>query len=250
VRSFVVTAGVLFGAGLSAGFIDSIAGGGGLISVPVLLWAGLPPHLALGTNKFQSSCGTSVAVARYVRAGLIRWSEVRLAVFASFVASALGTWAVTRIAAVELRALIPVLLLVLAAWMAFQPELGVERRATRMDPVAFALAGGSILGFYDGFFGPGTGSFWTVGCVALLGLDLRGATAYTKAANLASNVAALLAFALARRIAWKLGLVMIAGQVVGARLGSGLVVRRGAGLIRPIFLVVVVALAMKLLLAP
>ncbi|MFN7954165.1 MAG: TSUP family transporter [bacterium] len=239
---------VLFGAGLAAGFVDAIGGGGGLIAVPALVWSGLPPHVALGTNKFQSSLGTTVAVWRYARAGWVEWSRVRLAVVASFGASLLGTACVSRVDPSALRAIIPVLLLAIAGWMALQPTLGAEPRAPRVAPRTFALGGGLLLGFYDGFFGPGTGSFWTVACVMVLGLELRGATAYTKAANLASNVAALLAFAALGRIAWGVGLVMIAGQIVGARLGAGLVVRRGARLIRPVFLAVVVTLALKLLL--
>ncbi len=216
--------------------------------MPALLWAGLPPHVALGTNKFQSSLGTTVAVWRYARAGWLDWPRVRLAVTASFVASLAGTACVSRLDPTALRAIIPVLLLAIACWMVFQPSLGAAPRAPRVAPHAFALGGGVLLGFYDGFFGPGTGSFWTVACVALLGLELRGATAYTKVANLASNLAALLAFAALGRIAWGVGFIMIAGQIVGAQLGAGLVVSRGASLIRPVFLAVVVALALKLLL--
>ncbi|MBK7977899.1 MAG: TSUP family transporter [Deltaproteobacteria bacterium] len=239
----------LFGAGFVAGFIDAIAGGGGLIAVPVLLWSGLPPHVALGTNKLQSSIGTAVAVARYVRAGLVRWRDVRLGTITSFVAAMAGTWCVSRLDPAALRTVIPVLLLVIAAWMLLQPQLGAEARPPLVDPRVFALVAGSVLGFYDGFFGPGTGSFWTVACVGVLGLELRGATAYTKVVNLASNVGALVLFALAGRVDYRVGLVMIAGQVTGARLGSGLVIRRGASLIRPIFVAMVVALALKLLLA-
>lgn len=238
----------LFGAGLVAGFIDAIAGGGGLIAVPVLLWTGLPPHVVLGTNKFQSSIGTAVAVARYVRAGLVRWRDVRLGALASFVAAMGGTWCVSRLDPAALRTVIPVLLLVIAAWMLLQPELGAEARPARVDPRVFGLVGGAVLGFYDGFFGPGTGSFWTVACLAVLGLELRAATAYTKVVNLASNLGALLLFAFAGRVDVRVGLVMIVGQITGARLGSGLVVRRGASLIRPIFVAMVVALALKLLL--
>lgn len=239
----------LFTAGLVAGFIDAIAGGGGLIAVPVLLWAGLPPHVVLGTNKFQSSVGTAVAVTRYVRAGLVRWRDVRLGALASLVAAMAGTWCVSRLDPTALRAVIPVLLLVVAAWMLLQPELGAEARPARVDPRVFGLVGGAVLGFYDGFFGPGTGSFWTVACLAVLGLELRGATAYTKVVNLASNVGALLLFAYAGRVDYRVGLVMIVGQIAGARLGSGLVVRKGASLIRPIFVAMVVALALKLLLS-
>jgi uncharacterized membrane protein YfcA len=146
-----------------------------------------------------------------------------------------------------LRAGIPPVLIGLAIWFWCQPKLGLTPRPPRMHANSFAWLAGSVLGFYDGFFGPGTGSFWMIACVLLLGLDLPAATGHTKAMNLASNLAALGIFILTRQVRYDVGLVMIAGQLIGARLGSGLVIARGATFIRPIFLTVVLALAARLI---
>jgi uncharacterized protein len=146
-----------------------------------------------------------------------------------------------------LRVLIPPVLIGLAIWFWAQPKLGFEPRPARMRAVSFAWLFGSVLGFYDGFFGPGTGSFWMIACVLLLGLDLPAATGHTKAMNLASNLAALGFFIVTNQVRYDVGLVMIAGQLIGARFGSGLVIKRGASFIRPIFLAVVLALAVRLI---
>ena len=233
-------------AGAAAGFIDAIAGGGGMISVPALLWAGLPPQVALGTNKLQSSCGTLLAVAHYTRAGLIAWRSLRLAVAVTFIASAGGAWAVAVMDPAMLRRIVPVLLIAVAIYTMLNRRLGERPRAARIGMAAFALTFGTLLGFYDGFFGPGVGSFWMLACVLTLGQELRAATGTTKALNLASNVAALIAFAFAKCLRFDVGLAMIAGQLAGARLGSGLVIAHGPRVIRPLFIAVALALALRL----
>ena len=238
---------ILFTTGIAAGFIDAIAGGGGLITLPALLWAGLPPQLALGTNKFQSTFGTGLAAWHYERAGLLRWRNLLLGMACTFLASLLGAWAVTRLDGRFLRYAIPPILILLALWFWLKPNLGHQSHPARLSPKIFAVLFGLLLGFYDGFFGPGTGSFWTVACIGLLGLDLPAATGYTKALNLASNLAALAFFLAAGLVRFDIGAVMLAGQLVGARLGSGLVIARGARFIRPIFLTMVLAIAARLL---
>ncbi len=238
---------LLFFAGLLSGLIDAIAGGGGLISVPALLWAGLPVQMALGTNKLQAACGTSLAVTRFARAGWISWADVRLAIGVTFVFAALGTWAVTHLDKALLKAMVPWLLLAVAVYTLLSPRLGLQRRAARLSSNTFAMLGGSVLGFYDGFFGPGAGSFWTISLLSLRGFELTRATAYTKVVNLTSNVASLLVFLIAGSVMFKIALVMIAGQLIGARLGSGLVIKHGAPFVRVVFLVVVFVLTAKLL---
>ena len=238
---------LLFGAGLAAGFIDAIAGGGGLITVPALLWAGLPVPMALGTNKMQAACGTLLAVTRFARAGLIAWGEVRLAVLVTFGFAALGAWAVTLLSKDLLKMIVPWLLLAVAVYALLSPRLGLQRSVARLSAGAFALLGGSLLGFYDGFFGPGVGSFWTIALLTLRGLELTRATAYSKVVNLTSNVASLLVFLWAGTVDFKVALVMIGGQLIGAQLGSGLVLKHGAPFVRVVFLIVVFALTAKLL---
>jgi uncharacterized membrane protein YfcA len=238
---------LLFFAGLGGGFIDAIAGGGGLISVPALLAAGLPPQAALGTNKMQAVWGTLMAVTRYSKAGLVDWRNLRLVIGVTFVSALLGTWAVTQLSNEWLKQVVPWLLMGIALYALLSPRFGRQPVKARLSPTAFAWLGGSLLGFYDGFFGPGTGSFWTLGCLSMLGLELTRATGYTKMVNLTSNVASVLVFLTAGEIWFAVAAVMVAGQLIGARLGSGLVIRHGAPFIRVAFLLVVFALVVKLL---
>ncbi|MDB6080435.1 MAG: hypothetical protein JWO82_4182 [Akkermansiaceae bacterium] len=238
---------LLFLAGLAGGFIDAIAGGGGLITLPALLTAGLPPGLALGTNKLQSACGTTLAVIRYGRAGLMTTPWMWLAVACAFFASMAGVRALTYLDQEQLKRLIPWLLAGVSVYTACNRRFGIHLGEQRMKPVIFAVLFGIVIGFYDGFFGPGTGSFWTLGLVTLLGLELRGATGYTKAANLASNVGSLFLFIPGGQVHFQVAGAMIAGQLIGARLGSGLVITKGAAFIRPVFLGVVFLLTLKLI---
>jgi uncharacterized membrane protein YfcA len=238
---------LLFLAGLGAGFIDAIAGGGGLITVPALLWAGLDPRMALGTNKMQSVFGTAMAVRRYAHAGLMNWRELRPAILVTFFSAAAGTWVVTLISNEVLVKVVPWLLLGLAVYLLASPKLGAVATKERIGAAAFALLAGGILGFYDGFFGPGTGAFWTLACVALRGMELTRSIAYTKVVNLTSNLASLTVFLSAGLVRFDVALVMIAGQLLGGRLGAGMAVKHGAPFIRVIFVSVVIALTAKLL---
>jgi len=239
--------GLLFLAGFAGGFIDAIAGGGGLITVPALLATGMPPQVALGTNKLQSSCGTAIAVWRYAKAGLMKAPGLWLAVALSFLASMAGAQAVSVLNKDLLKQLIPWLLAAVAIYTALNRRFGIDTGKQKMSPVVFAVLFGILIGFYDGFFGPGTGSFWTLAVVALLGLDLKGATGYTKAANLASNLGSLAIFLAHGSVHFSAAGAMIGGQLIGARLGAGLVIRKGAAFIRPVFLTVVFAMTAKLL---
>lgn len=238
---------LLFLAGLSSGFIDAIAGGGGLISVPALLWAGLTPQMALGTNKMQSTWGTLMAVIKYAKAGLVSWKQVRLTILVTFLFSGIGTWAVTQVSNEVLKKIVPWMLLGIAVYVLFSPSLGKSTTKARLGLATFACLAGGILGFYDGFFGPGTGTFWTLACVSLLGLTLTRATAFTKVANLTSNAASLIVFVITARVNYEVAAAMIAGQLIGGRLGATLAIRHGAPFIRIIFISVVFAMVLKLL---
>lgn len=245
--TFSVVDGILLlAAGLAGGFIDAIAGGGGLITVPALMAVGLPPHLALGTNKLQSVCGTAVALLRYARCGLTNTPWLALAAVCAAVAGAGGALAVSVMGSELLRQVVPVMLGAVAIFTALKRRFGLEPGKPRVSPRVFAIGGGLLLGGYDGFFGPGTGSFWMLGLVGLLGLELRTATGYTKAVNLASNLGSLAVFLAFGSVHYGAAAVMIVGQLIGARLGSGLVIAKGARLIRPVFITVVLALALKL----
>jgi uncharacterized membrane protein YfcA len=227
---------VLFATGFSAGLVDSIAGGGGVISIPVLLNFGLPPPLALGTNKFQASFGSVAASWRYAHHGLVDLRTCRLGIALTLVGALAGALAVQHIDPQVLGHVIPVLLTAIIVYLVIQPQIGLQDRPARLHAVAFYLIFGLGLGFYDGFFGPGTGSFWAIAFVLLLGQNLTRATAHTKVMNATSNLASLALFAWAGLVDLGAGLAMGAGQLAGARLGASLVVHRGSRFVRPAFL--------------
>jgi len=230
-----------------AGFVDSIAGGGGLLTVPALLAAGLGPTAALATNKVQSSFGAGSAAWNYSRRGAVRPRDLRLAIATTFTGAAIGTILVQQVDPGFLETLLPFLVLAIALYFLVRPEAGQVARAARVGQRPFAATAAPAIGFYDGFFGPGTGSFFALSFVTLRGHDLTRATAHTKILNLTSNLAALLFFVLGGAPVWGAGLAMAGGQFAGARLGSNLVLARGARLVRPLLIVVSVAISVRLL---
>jgi uncharacterized protein len=235
-------------AGGVASFVDSIAGGGGMITLPALLAAGLPPHLALGTNKLQASFGSLTASLRYRAAGIVRFRDMLPGIAATALGAAAGALAVGAVDSGLLRLLIPILLLAILVFLLLRPRFGLEQAQRRVGWLPFWIAGGLSLGFYDGFFGPGTGTFWTIALVALAGLDMRAATAHTKVANFTSNILSLAVFALSGTVWLQLGLAMGGAAIVGAWAGSRLVLRRGAAFVRHITLGVTGAMILYLVL--
>ena len=232
-----------------AGLVDAIAGGGGLLTLPALLWAGVPPLPALATNKLQGSFGTATAALNYIHKGELEPRSLAGAVAWTFAGSAAGTLAVQYLAAAWLERLVPALLIAFALYFLFSPRIGDEDARQRITPGLFGLLVGFSVGFYDGFFGPGTGTFFAAGFVLLLGWNLKRATAGTKLLNFTSNIASLLFFAAGGHVLWGLGLAMGLGQVAGAWLGSHLVVRHGSVIVRPLLVLVSVAVSLKLLFA-
>jgi hypothetical protein len=238
---------VLFATGLLAGFVDSIAGGGGLITLPVLLSVGLPPSLALGTNKLQATAGSGSAAWHYRRAKIVKLADCRWGILATLIGAIAGTLLVQHLDASFLKRLLPILLLAIAAYMFLKPKIGENDVHPRLSPRVFYPLAGLALGFYDGLIGPGVGSFWTMAFMLGLGFNLTKATAYTKTMNLASNVSSLALFFLAGQIYFAAGIAMAIGQLLGAQAGSHLVVTRGTKFIRPIFLTMVLAVTLKLI---
>jgi uncharacterized membrane protein YfcA len=238
---------ILFVTGFVAGFVDSIAGGGGLITLPVLLAVIPDPKIALGTNKLQSTFGSGSAAFHYASAGLVSWGESFRGFIITGLAAAGGVLALQFVDNTVLKRIIPIVLGIVVVYTLFKPRLGDSGSQPLMSRFAFDVLFGLGLGFYDGFFGPGTGTFWTMALVIVAGLNLTRATASTKVLNFASNIASLAIFLSLRQTYFVAGLTMGAGQILGARLGSRLVVRRGAQLIRPIFIAAALALTIKLL---
>lgn len=237
---------IFFLTGTFAGFVDSIAGGGGIIAVPVLLASGMPPHFALGTNKLQSSFGSFTASLNYMNKGLVKFKEVAIGVFFTFIGASIGTYSILLIKADFLNKIIPIMLICIFFYTLFSPKMGENDRHNILKPNIFYLIFGLILGFYDGFFGPGTGSFWTIALVALMGLNLKSATARTKILNFTSNIVSLSVFIIGGKIFWFVGLLMAVGQILGAYLGSTLVVKKEIRFIKIFFLIVVGVTILKL----
>jgi uncharacterized membrane protein YfcA len=238
---------IFLAAGFLAGFVDSIAGGGGIITVPVLLASGMPPHIALATNKLQSSFGSFTASFNYIRKGLVNLKDVYMGVIFTFIGASLGTYSILLMDASLLNKIIPIMLVVIFLYTFFTPKLGSEDRHHRLKPNLFYLILGIAIGFYDGFFGPGTGSFWTIAIVTLLGLNLKSATAQTKIMNFTSNIVSLGVFVIGGQVLRLVGILMGVGQILGAYLGSSLVVKKDVSFIRVFFLTIVGITILKLL---
>jgi len=236
--------------GLLAGFVDAIAGGGGLIALPVLLSVGIPPVTAFGTNKLQSVVGTAIAAFTYWRKGFVSLQLLALAIPLTFIGSFLGALAVKSLDTTVLQYAVPVALIAVALYFAFAPKLTDEDSQARLSTVIFVPVMGFAIGFYDGILGPGTGSFLTLGFVTLFGLGVTRAAGHTKVLNLTSNIGALALFIPSGNVVLPVALAMIVGQIVGGYLGALTGIRFGARLIRPLVVVVSIALAVKLLVFP
>jgi uncharacterized protein len=236
--------------GFAAGFIDSIAGGGGLLALPSLLLAGLDPVSALATNKLQGTFGTASATHTFWKKGLLKPLEHKTEVALVFVAAAIGVLCVSYAPTQILQAAMPVLLICVALYFAFSPNLSAHGSKARLPIAAFTFAVAPLVGFYDGIFGPGTGSFFMLALVSLFGLNLIEATGRTKLLNFTSNIASLLVFILGGKIIWVIGFTMGAAQLIGAQLGARLAITNGAKIIRPLLVIVCIAMAIRLLLDP
>jgi uncharacterized protein len=235
-------------ASLLAGVVDAIAGGGGLLTVPALLAAGLPADLALGTNKGQAVFGSGAALLRFARAGLVDGRMARVTFPAGLLGSLAGAALVLLVPPVVLRPVVLVLLVVVAVVLALRPAAPVPHAGAtaRARPLRVAAAIAAVVGAYDGFFGPGTGTFLIFGFVLFLGLRMQEASADAKVVNFASNLAAMALFATRGLVIWVVALPMAAGQFAGATLGAHLAVRGGDRLVRWVVLAVVAALVVKL----
>lgn len=228
------------------GFIDAIAGGGGLIMMPALLSAGLPPIHALAANKLQSMFGTATACFNYSRKGLVDWRANLLTIMLVFAGASVGVVIVQSIDTVVLDLVIPLLLVILAIYVLVSPRMTDEDAHQRISARGYAPVG-AVIGAYDGFFGPGTGSFFTATLVGLRGLGVTRATALTKLFNLTSNVASVLFFAIGGKMFWLLGFCMAAGAMLGGWIGSHTAMRFGASLIRPLLVLLSLGLTARLL---
>jgi hypothetical protein len=237
---------LLFATGFFSGFVDSIAGGGGLISVPVLMTTGMPPQMVLGTNKLQSSFGAFSSVYNYTRKGVVNLKDCVSGIVFTIIGAVFGTTAVQLMDPALIRHLIPVLLVPVFVYTLVSGSMDTQREA-RMPRTLFFFVAGTGLGFYDGFFGPGTGSFWAAALVFFMGMELTKATGTTKVMNFTSNIVALSLFVIGGNVNYAAGFVMAAGSIIGARVGSSLAVKKGSRFIRPVFVSIVMLTIIRLL---
>lgn len=240
---------LLFAAAFLAGTIDAIAGGGGLITVPVLLAAGLSPAEALATNKLQGCAGTVSASYHFIKKGQVTLSEMWLPIAMTAIGAVIGTLLVSYLDSSVLLKAIPIILIAVAIFFFFLPKIQpyIASRLA-LSHVQFAFIIGTSIGFYDGLIGPGTGAFFSTAYLCLMGMTVVSATAHTKVLNATSNLASLAMFAFGGHLVWALGIVMGIGQWFGAQIGSRLVITKGAKLIRPMVIIMCLAMSVKLLL--
>ena len=236
-------------AAFSAGFVDAIVGGGGMVQLPALLagYPGAAPSVILGTNKLGSICGTAGAVMRYMRVVSIPWRLLLPAAAVAFLAAFAGASFVSAVPPAIFRPLVPIMLTVVLVYVLWQKNLGAHHA-----PVAFsrrrghlALAAIGSIGFYDGFFGPGTGSFLMLLFIRLYGFDFLHASAGARTINVATNAGALLLFGAHGEIQWALGTALAVCNAAGGVLGAHTAVKHGSKFVRVVFLAIVIALIAK-----
>jgi len=210
----------LFAVAIVAGFLDTLAGGGGLLTLPALMMSGMPPLAALATNKLQSSMGTATATVMMLRGRRVRWNQVKSLMLSAFIGSAIGTVIIQFVDANMLTVVIPVVITIIGLYFLFTPTIDEDNKPDKISSVNYKRFVVPIIGCYDGIFGPGTGSFFTLAGRALRGQKFLDATAIAKTLNFSTNIASLIVFLFAGHVIWLAGVVMMLGQFIGAWLGS------------------------------
>jgi len=235
-------------AGFVAAFVDSVVGGGGLISLPALLFVGLPPTVALGTNKLASTFSSMTSSLTFLLSGKINIKLVSILFPLSIVGSALGSYTITLIPSSFLKPLVVVMLILVMVYSLIKKNWGRQSTYKGFIPktAVFAVIFAFAIGYYDGFFGPGTGSF-LIFCMLLIGFDYVSAAGNAKVLNFGSNIASLLTFALLDSVNFSYGIPMGIAMVAGALIGSKLAIRKGTSFVKPLFIIITTLLIGKLL---
>lgn len=231
-----------------AGFVDAVAGGGGIISLPAYFLTGMPAHMCYGTNKFSATCGTTLAVATYFKHGAINIKVAAMAAAGSFIGSNIGSQIVLMLDDKVLKLMLVICMPVIAVIIFVKKIGGEEDRSYLLGSVRLMIYGflvGLLVGGYDGIFGPGTGTIAAIAFTAFMHFDLKTATGNAKVLNLASNVGSVVTFWIAGTIDFRYAIPAGACNVVGAMIGSQMAVRKGSGFIRPVMICVIVLLIGK-----
>lgn len=237
---------ILFFGGLLAGTMDTIAGGGGIITVPLLFSFPITSLQVFGTNKFQSTFGSFSATFNFFIKGKYT-IKLLIGVFFTAVGSFFGAYCVGIVPSDILRKIVPFMLYSIAIFLYFYKNYGIEKKEVKMNENLFYLIFGLSIGFYDGFFGPGTGTFWAILFVHFLGMDLREATINTKLMNFTSNIIPLMFFLSKGSVLFLPGIAMASGQFLGGFIGAKIVLKKGAKIIKPILIFIAIVLATKLI---
>ncbi len=236
-------------AGFLGAVVDAIVGGGGLITTPALLAAGLPTHLALGTNKFASSLGTISSSYHYYKSGNMNLKLLKYLLPFSLLGSVVGVLTVLAIDPGFLKVLIIILVVIIGLYTLLKKDLGLKDCFTNLSKqkIKYGIILAIIFGFYDGFFGPGTGSFLIFGLISIFGFDFKNASANSKLMNFFSNFTALVLFLINGKILFSVGIPMAICMMFGAKVGAKLAIKNGASFIKPIFVIVSFTLVIKML---
>ena len=225
--------------GFLAGFVDAIAGGGGLVSIPALMCTGMPMVQVFGTNKLQSSIGTAMAVTNYYHNDLINLNTIWRGLIFGLIGAVSGALTVNYISNQFMQYVAPILMLLVFLFNLFNKKLGITPSKAKMPTTLFFAIFGFCLGFYDAFFGPGTGNFWIISIVYFLGYTFLNASGYAKVLNLKSNLFSLAIFLFYGKVQFIFGITMSCGSFAGGWIGAKSVVLKGSKLVRPFFLCVV-----------
>ena len=237
-------------AGFLASFIDSIAGGGGLISVPAFMLAGLPPHMVLGTNKFSATAGSFTSSLKFIKSGKANFKLLKYLIPFTFLGAAIGVRIVLFLDQKFLSVLVLILIMFIGIYTLFSKSLGLEDKFKGLTKknVLLGIILAFSLGFYDGFFGPGTGSFLVFGLINIFGFSFVASSANARVLNFTSNVTALILFAISGKINYMLGIPVAIFMILGAKMGTTVALNKGSKLIKPIFVTMSLAVALKMLL--
>lgn len=235
-------------AGFLGALVDAIVGGGGLITTPALLAAGLPVHLALGTNKFASSMGTFSSAYHYFKSGNVNFKVLKYLLPFSLIGSSIGVMTVLAIDPEFLRVLIIFLVVIIGLYTLLKKDLGIHNKfkGITKGKIVLGVLIALVLGFYDGFFGPGTGSFIIFALISIFGFDFKKASANSKLMNLTSNATALFLFLINGQIWFYVAIPMAISMILGAKVGAELAIKKGASFIKPVFILVSFSLVIKM----
>jgi len=232
---------------MAAGFIDAVAGGGGLLTIPALLFAGVNPVQAVATNKLQACFGSFTATRFFVKEGLVSPHKQKWAILATGIGAIIGAIAIQQFDTDLLIQVMPYGLMLIAVYLLVAKNFGQSSGQAKLSEPAFNSTVVSGVGIYDGFFGPGTGTFFSLGYSKLRGMDLIRATAHAKLLNFTTNIISLVVFIISGQIYWQIGLAMAAGQALGARLGAAAAMKQGVDFIRYMTVAVCIAMSISLL---